>query len=279
MSNRLLYLLPALVLAILALVLALVGLERQHQQAAASPVVMVAKGQPEKTGHTYWVATHDKEVGSTLEKDDLTQVTANVPLEAAIPTSSDLSGKQLRRALRAGEIVTRSHLEAESLLARAVAPGYRAVAIPIDDVVATGGLLAPGDLVDVLASFRRGPGRDNEPLAMVLLQGIEVLAVKGQLHDLPASDKDSNNKRNATAVLSVPATELARLMLASSAGTLRLAATGSGKAERDGTSRSSKQVVKLAQLLPQAPRPAARAPTGQKVEVFEGAQARSTYVH
>jgi pilus assembly protein CpaB len=116
-------------------------------------------------------------------------------------------------------------------------------------------------------------------MAMVLLQGVEVLAVKGQLHDAPASGKESDNKRNATAVLSVPATQLARLMLASSAGTLRLAATGSDKAEQADTSSPGRQIVKLAQLLPQAPRPAAQAPSGQKVEVFEGAQARSTYVH
>src|SRR5690606_18624713 len=173
-------------------------------------------------------------------------------------------------------------------LARAVPAGYRAFAISIDDVIAAGGLLKPGDLVDVLASFRTG--QDAQPTAMILLSSIEVLAVYGQLDGEPADPENARqqrNSRNSSAVLAVPREDLTRLLVASDIGSLRLAVAGEarfdagkdGEAAKTAATDNKTDVMKLDSLFPKPQRAAPAARPGERVEVIEGSTSRSTYVH
>jgi pilus assembly protein CpaB len=68
----------------------------------------------------------------------------------------------------------------KSQLAAAIPKGMRAITVVLSESGVTGGLLYPGCIVDVLASFRLdGNDRDKgQALSTTLLQGIQVLAVE-----------------------------------------------------------------------------------------------------
>lgn len=61
-------------------------------------------------------------------------------------------------------------------LAPQVAPGRRAVAIPVSEVSGVGKLVKPGDRVDLIAVLEMGGGKENR-IAKTLLQDVVVLAV------------------------------------------------------------------------------------------------------
>lgn len=54
--------------------------------------------------------------------------------------------------------------------------GYRAIAIPVNDVRGVGGFVLPGDRVDVLHTTSVGR-RDDRPVTRTLLEGVSVLGV------------------------------------------------------------------------------------------------------
>ncbi|WP_421705368.1 Flp pilus assembly protein CpaB [Alloalcanivorax xenomutans] len=314
MGARWLYMLPALLLSVLAVILAFIGLAREPESSEASPagvVMQVTEEQIEEAlKHSYWVASRELNIGTTISEDDFRKVGVSVPLAEAVSSDESVKGKLLRRNVREGEILSKSHLQASNRLARAVPAGFRAFSIGIDDVVATGGLLQPGDLVDVLAHFKNGDGEDNQPTAMVLLNSIEVMAVHGKLETAPTdseAEQQQRRGRNATAVLAVPREEMPKLFLADSNGDLRLALAGEsqhrkvpqeGQDELDlaqvetddvegakgkSTSEDPTIMTKISDLFPEKkkaqPVRRAPAPRGQRVEVYEGSTSRSTYVH
>ena len=298
MGARWLYMLPALILSVVAVILALIGLSRDpapSEGEGAGMVMQVTEEQIEEAlKHSYWVATRELNIGDTITEDDFRKVGVSVPLAAAVDADTVVTDKLLRRNVREGEILAKSHLEASNRLAQAVPAGFRAFAVAIDNTSAVGGLLEPGDLVDVLAHFRKG--QDEEPTALILLNGIEVLAVKGRLQDAPTEEGEQRSRnRNSTAVLAIPREDLPRLLLADSNGELRLAMAGEARDhdEAEGDEEGSDKVAKKEQdkdaislttkldtLFPQKRQPVRRAaPKGDKVEVYEGSTSRSTYVH
>src|SRR5699024_7896809 len=196
----------------LAIVFALVGLSREPAPAVSSEippaglVMQVTEEQIEEAlEHTYWVALKELSIGSVIEEEDFRVVGVSIPLPEALPSDELVAGKVLRRNIRAGEILATAHLEAVNRLARAVPSGFRAFAIKIDDVSAVGGMMKPGDLVDVVVHFRNG--MDKQPTAMFLLNSIEVLAVWGELpeqHEGSEESQQQRSGRNTTAVLAVP---------------------------------------------------------------------------
>ena len=65
-------------------------------------------------------------------------------------------------------------------MAAAIPHGMRAISIMFPNHAITGGLLYPGSIVDILASFRL-PSKDRvrgKAISTTLLQGIQVLAVE-----------------------------------------------------------------------------------------------------
>lgn len=298
MGARWLYMLPALILSVVAVILALIGLARDPappEGGSPGVVMQVTEDQiADALKHSYWVATRELNIGAAIEEDDFRKVAVSVPLAEALDVDTVITGKQLRRNVREGEILAKSHLEASNRLAQSVPADFRAMAVAIDNTSAVGGLLQPGDLVDVLAHFRKG--QDDEPTAQILLNSIEVLAVHGRLQDAPSEDDEQQQRRsrNSTAVLAVPREDMPRLLLADSNGDLRLAMAGEARQQDDtegeeagaevAAKRDDKDAIslttKLETLFPQKRQPARRAgPKGEKVEVYEGSTSRSTYVH
>lgn len=113
-------------------------------------------------------------------------------------------------------------------LAALVPPDRLAVSIAVNDVISTGGLLAPGDRVDVLGVISKEAGATAE----VVLRDVSVLAVAGTLLGGEAGKSrgkaGAENPRslNATVTLAVTVDEARRLVQMDEIGKLRLALRG-----------------------------------------------------
>ena len=161
-------------------------------------------------------------------------------------------------------------------------------------MVGAGGLLQPGDRVDVVTAFRRSD--KDAPVALVMLRDVPVLAVYGSLSAGADDAEETARRRNNTAVLSVPEERVSALMLASSEGKVRLAVVAGERGDTptgDDPAGDGEQALAAAEepeqkpfyfddFFPEREKPApATAPKpspGQRVQVFEGAESRSTYV-
>ena len=121
-----------------------------------------------------------------LTEDALTL--KKLPKGAIHPESSshmeDFIGKTSKQSMVAGEQMLASKLfrdRAESGLAFVLPEGHRAVAITVNELIAAGGLIVPGDKVDVIGSclVDTKVGDKETQMARVVysLQYLEVLAV------------------------------------------------------------------------------------------------------
>ena len=299
-SSRAIYMLPALVLSVLAIVLAIIGLSRDP---APAPIPVPSEGEPialteppagdARERYRYWAFARSVEAGTELTEEDLVAVSAGQAVLGAIDAEEALAGQSVRRNVRAGELVSGFHLEAGGALASALLPGFRAMALPVDDVSGVGGLLEPGDMVDVLATFRDAADQRGEPSAMVLMRNVELLAVGGVLQGTePDPAARDRRGRTSTVVLAVPETSVPRLMLAAANGSLKLTAVSViDMADTEGSEDVEARIERVAvqpgeglvryrELFPAPPPPprAAPRPRGQQVEIIEGSETRSVNV-
>lgn len=143
---------------------------------------------------------------STAHVDDLERVT----------------GQRLLAPLKAGDPVAWTSLAGggDAAFSTQLAPGRRALTLPVDDVNAIAGLLVPGDVIDLLYTARSGAGSSVRPLLqkiLVLATGTATAraAIGG---DGTAANEDSTTF--ATVTLSVTPDEAQRIVLAQRAGEL-----------------------------------------------------------
>ena len=296
MGSKVLYTLPALVLALLALILALVGLSRDPEPVTiTTPEAASQVAQEEaEPSYEYWVLRQPLSAGDPLSEENLAVVSSPTQIDGAVGADEAVMGRELRRYARPGELLSDHHLESGGSLPANLPEGQRAIAISVDDVVGAGGLLQPGDRVDVVTAFRRSD--KDAPVALVMLRDVPVLAVHGSLSAGAEEGGEAARRRNNTVVLSVPEARVSALMLASSEGKVRLAVVA-GERSVDPTEQSvageapalasSDKPEKDAEpfyfddFFPERKKPVRTAPRpspGHRVEVFEGAESRSTYV-
>ena len=298
MGSKILYMLPALVLAFLALVLALVGLSRDPEPVTVTSTDTTGQADQEEAApsYEYWVLRQPLNAGEALSEENLTVVTSPTQISDALSAEETVFGRELRRYARPGELLSSHHLESGGSLPANLPEGQRAIAIGVDDVVGAGGLLQPGDRVDVVTAFRRSD--KDAPVALVMLRDVPVLAVYGSLSAGTDDAEETARRRNNTAVLSVPEDRVSALMLASSEGKVRLAVVAGERGDTppgdtDEPAGDGDQALAAAEeaeqkpfyfddFFPEREKPApAAAPKpspGQRVQVFEGAESRSTYV-
>ncbi len=298
MGSKILYMLPALVLAFLALVLALVGLSRDPEPVTVTATDTTGQADREQAtpSYEYWVLRQPLNAGEALSEENLAVVTSPTQISDALSAEEDVFGRELRRYARPGELLSSHHLESGGSLPANLPEGQRAIAIGVDDVVGAGGLLQPGDRVDVVTAFRRSD--KDAPVALVMLRDVPVLAVYGSLSAGADDAEETARRRNNTAVLSVPEDRVSALMLASSEGKVRLAVVAGERGDTpagdtDEPAGDGDQALAAAEeaeqkpfyfddFFPEREKPApAAAPKpspGQRVQVFEGAESSSTYV-
>jgi pilus assembly protein CpaB len=188
---------------------------------------------------------------SELAYTDLTQVVGRVTRYPIATNEEVLSTKvvSLESAAKTGDS-----------LSYVIPEGRRAISIEVNQVISSGGLVLPGDYVDVIGvfnvNFRDGDQERTEEkyFSRIILQNIEVLAVAQTVVDTPpevgtttgtdgetaTTDASGQRVRNteaapepkaSTVTLSVTPQEAQLLFLAEENGVLRLAVRPYGDAE------------------------------------------------
>lgn len=126
------------------------------------------------------VAARDIPAHTPLTPDlvKVVPIAASAKLPQALTLVKDVQGKLTRYPVAAGEQILPMNLEDQYVnegLAGVVPTGKLAMAIQVTEIIAVGGLLAPGDHVDVLASFDQHV--TGQQMAEIIAQNLDVLAV------------------------------------------------------------------------------------------------------
>lgn len=164
------------------------------------------------------VAARDLPAGTQLVPDDLAlrQFPAQWVASDTLPAErfAELDGRTLRVALRAGDPVVAAHTQhAEATFATQIAPGRRAITLPVDQVNSLSGLLRPGDLIDLYVSFEY----QRKHLTTPLLQGVLVLATGRETR---VTDLDGAPSSYSTLTLDAAPEDVVKLVAARQAGQL-----------------------------------------------------------
>jgi pilus assembly protein CpaB len=224
--------------------------------------------QAAKPVETVQVLTAAKDIPArttiTTEMLRVAQVPVDLKLPQAMSTPVQATGKVSKLPISQGEELLANKLfgdREESGLAFVVPNGKRAVSVSVNEVLGSGGMIVPGDSVDVVAVLDTAPttalgdpksaafGVDISAHAQIkavsqyILQNVEVLAVAQQLEGEPAPAgapqkaaqaagvnnnaqpaKQSNTTQPSakTATLAVTPEEAQKLVLAEDKGKIRL---------------------------------------------------------
>jgi pilus assembly protein CpaB len=141
-------------------------------------------------------------------------------------SEQDLEGAVVRTHMFAGEPITESrvvHPGERGFLAAVLEVGQRAVSVPVDATSGIAGFVFPGDLVDVILTFRttvKDESTDENAtrfFSETLLPDIRVLAI-----DQAVENADGSAKVAKTATLEVTPKEAEKIAIALEIGTLSL---------------------------------------------------------
>ncbi len=122
------------------------------------------------------VASRDLTVGDVASPTTI--AVRRVPKEWVLPETlgpldfDSVHQRPLAQALRAGHPLTVVHLQttASSSNGLALGSGYRAISIPVDEVSSVGGLIQPGDRIDLWAAPAAAANTDGSAFATVPLE-------------------------------------------------------------------------------------------------------------
>ena len=279
-------------------------LSRQQPVAAVPVTEVVEQGVAaveDKTLKPVVVLTRDVPPHVALIAGDLTVEKLHTAPIGSFSSLDHAVGRTPWRSLSAGTWLSEHSFEVGGPLARMIRPDERALAVAIDEVIGAGGQLSPGDYVDILLSLRQDTANPQQS-SQVVLPAVRVLSVGEELgltsDGQPASPplnaeealKQAQRRITArTAVLAVPEPLLNQLMLATQAGTLRLAVRSAqeqrlskywaGEKEAsnnlDNAKRSLYQFNQLAMANPIKPPAPGNygAPRARGIEIIRGNQA------
>ncbi|MES0872711.1 Flp pilus assembly protein CpaB [Sinimarinibacterium thermocellulolyticum] len=214
----------AVVAVLLAVVLAFVGFKISRDYAAQVQQAQQQVTQQQVQQTLAVVALKPLAAYQPIARDAVALVPVSVVPADPYGSIDDVVGKVPLVDIDAGAPVTQRYFKEGNVLARIIPPGHQAVSVEINDVVAVGGFVRPGDIVDVLLYLRGGTGLD-QPQSRVLLEAARVLAYEERIIDRPEGVRDDAGQRSRqrTAVLAVPEDQTTKLMLGASLGELRLA--------------------------------------------------------
>lgn len=192
------------------------------------------------------VAKDELRYGTEVTRDKLEMAdwpVANVPRGSFTSIDDFISKHQPRLVLEqihAAEPILQGKVTGPGQrtgLATMLEPGKKAVAIKVNDVVGVGGLVLPGDRVDI---FVTNDGKSDDrrdgaaPIAYtdVLLQNVRVLAI-----DQVLDPKRTEPVVGRTVTVEVSLADAQKITLASTIGTLTLVLRQSGVASTEGCDR------------------------------------------
>ncbi len=270
----------AVVSVLLAVVLAVIGFQISHNYAEQAQQAQQQVRQQQVQQTLAVVALKPLPAYEPIARDAVALVPVAIAPPGLYGSIDDVIGKVPLVDIDAGAPVTQRYFKEGNLLARIIPPGHQAVSIEVNDVVAVGGFVRPGDIVDVLVYLRGtgGCGGSGEAQSRVLLEAVRVLAYQERIIDRPEGIKEDDKQRAAsrvrTAVIAVPEKDTTKLMLGSSLGELRLAlhsqnpdlAAAPADAQRSGPLDKAISIAELARIKPP---PSASAPR-PRIEILRG---------
>lgn len=248
----------ATLMVIAAIVTAFVGYKLSQKKPTASLAVVVPT-------YTQVIAKNTLAAGHVLVAEDLETATSPQFDKHAFSDPQALLGKAMAAPIVKGAPFNAAHFPVISELGQALAAHERAVAIKVNEVVGVGGFIKPGDHVDVLLYLRQERETGEVSSAQVVLSNVKVLAYgaltaeseSAQAEPLtPAAPaklgssnrSEKNGKDSRSAILAVPAAEMAKLMLADSTGSLRLALRGEALPAISNAAVADNQFIRLADV-------------------------------
>ncbi len=225
----------ALVAVVLTLILAFLGWKVSREYAASAQQTQQQVTQENESPRILAVVAI-KPLGAykPIGRDDVVLGEVSVAPKNYYTSLEDVVGKQPLVDIDQGAPVTRRYFAEGNVLAKSIPPGFKAISVEVSDIIAVGGFVRPGDVVDVLMYLGRGGKEVDAIQARVLLKDLRVLAYQelivdrpeGLVEDEATSDRSRSGRRQRTAVLAVPDKDVTRLMLGASMGDLRLALHG-----------------------------------------------------
>jgi Flp pilus assembly protein CpaB len=127
-------------------------------------------------------------------------------------------------AVDRGTVRVEVRREVEAAVRVRIPDGYRAVSVPVDDVIATAGFVRPGSDVDVLVTLE-DDGTGAGPVSRLVLQSVQVVG-----NDRAAfRNEDGQMVTTAVVTLLVTPQDAERLALAETGGRLHLALRTGGQ--------------------------------------------------
>jgi len=202
----------------------------------------------------------------------MTTIDATVIAEKTVPSNhapesyfsepAQVMGKVLTVPMTEGQVFTRASFPIEgtgSHLATLLPQGKRAVCVSLSDYSGLEGLLYPGCVVDVLASFKV-PSQNTlgKAVSTTLLENIEILAVENLTVGSSSEEKQNSLRssqqanRKLLVTLMVDSRQAEALQLAMEHGAISLAMRNpkdTDFADRDATLLSEGRLAQLAEIL------------------------------
>ena len=216
----------AVITLLLAVVLAIVGarVARQYAQQAEDAQAQ-AQQQPAMAQTLAVVAVTPLAAYQPIAANSVALVPVHTRPKNYFTTVDDVVGRVPLVDVDTGAPITPRYFLDGNQLARNIPLDHKAVSLEVDDVVAVGGFVRPGDIVDVLVYLRAG-GELGDPQARKLLSKTRVLAYDERIIDrpegLPEAEEQNRRRRQRTVVLAVPDADATKLMLGASLGQIRL---------------------------------------------------------
>jgi len=217
-----------------------------------------------------------KQAGKKADKGAAQAVVRQVAMLGDGGPKAQFIGAVVREPFLAGEpIVDRKVVRAgeSGYLAVVLAPGMRAMAVPVTVETAAGGFILPADRVDVLLSreVQTADGGKASFVSETVLRNVKVLAID----QVTQPDKNATTVVGATATLELGPLDAEALALAMAQGELSL--TLRSYADAGGPSGRTPRAA--AQAINQASAPAGpNQPATRTVRVFRNGQATDVAV-
>lgn len=186
--------------------------EQRQAQLQMQPVVVAAVRIP---------------AGTVMTPEMLRLTGFPTPPEGSYADIKGLAGKPVASDVALGEPLLKERVEGNTrVMQQHLESGERAMAIRVDDVIAVGNRLSPGDLVDAYVTLRRNNDEIPDTQSRLVLEKLRILAFGNK--DGVAAKEAGSSVRSAvdnpkTAVLAVKLPDVDKLMLAAETGRLLLA--------------------------------------------------------
>ncbi len=211
-------------------------------------------------GNSAFVLTAKRDIPArtaiTADMLQLTEVPSNALLAGAVAEDGLAVGRVARIPIYRGEQLVEEKLATagddtgQLGLPYVVPKGKRGMAVKADRVVGAGGLLRPGDRVDVLGTVEvryqslSGNTEFRDTRSFILAQDVEVLAVEQKIENKTVPQRTGSSTDDGTLVdqaepqpdatvvtLAITALEAQQILLVEVKGTIRLAVRAPGDTE------------------------------------------------